>query len=104
DKMPLVEIVRGRQTSDAAVARAFDVVTQLKKTPIVVGDGRGFFTSRVIGTFIMEALAMLAEGVNPVRIERAATMAGYPVGPLQLLDELTLTLPLKLDAEARAAL
>lgn len=104
DRMPLVEIVRGEQTSDEAVAKAFDVVRQIAKTPIVVGDGRGFFTSRVIGTFIMEALAMLGEGVNPHRIERAATMAGYPVGPLQLLDELTLTLPLKLDKEARAAL
>jgi 3-hydroxyacyl-CoA dehydrogenase / enoyl-CoA hydratase / 3-hydroxybutyryl-CoA epimerase len=104
DKMPLVEIIRGRRTSDEALARAFDVVLQIGKTPIVVNDSRGFFTSRVIGTFINEALAMLGEGINPVSIERAATQAGYPVGPLQLMDELTLTLPQKLRNEARAAL
>ena len=103
DKMPLVEIIRGAQTSDAALARAFDVVLQLGKTPIVVNDSRGFFTSRVIGTFLNEGIGMLAEGVSPVSTERAATQAGYPVGPLQLMDELTLTLPQKLRNEARAA-
>jgi 3-hydroxyacyl-CoA dehydrogenase/enoyl-CoA hydratase/3-hydroxybutyryl-CoA epimerase len=103
DKMPLVEIIRGAQTSDAALARAFDVVLLLGKTPIVVNDSRGFFTSRVIGTFLNEGIAMLAEGVHPMSIERAATQAGYPVGPLQLMDELTLTLPQKLRKEAREA-
>jgi 3-hydroxyacyl-CoA dehydrogenase / enoyl-CoA hydratase / 3-hydroxybutyryl-CoA epimerase len=77
DKMPLVEIIRGERTSDAAVARAVDVVQQIKKTPIVVNDSRGFFTSRVIGTFLNEAVAMLAEGVHPVRssgpVSRPAT-------------------------------
>jgi 3-hydroxyacyl-CoA dehydrogenase/enoyl-CoA hydratase/3-hydroxybutyryl-CoA epimerase len=104
DKMPLVEIIRGEKTSDDTLARAFDVVLQIGKTPIVVNDSRGFFTSRVIGTFLNEGLAMLGEGLNPVSIERAATQAGYPVGPLQLMDELTLTLPQKLRNEARVAL
>ncbi|MFP4149076.1 MAG: FAD-dependent oxidoreductase [Nitriliruptoraceae bacterium] len=103
DKMPLVEIIRGRRTGDAAVARAVDVVQQLRKTPIVVNDARGFFTSRVIGTFLNEAVAMLGEGVHPVRIERAGEQAGYPAPPLQLMDELTLTLPRRIEAEYRAA-
>jgi 3-hydroxyacyl-CoA dehydrogenase / enoyl-CoA hydratase / 3-hydroxybutyryl-CoA epimerase len=103
DKMPLVEVIRGERTSDAALARALDVVRQLKKTPIVVNDSRGFFTSRVIGTFLNEAVAMVAEGVNPVSIERAGQQAGYPAPPLQLMDELTLTLPRKLRDEAKAA-
>ncbi len=103
DKMPLVEIIRGERTSDAAVARAIDVVQQIKKTPIVVNDSRGFFTSRVIGTFLNEAVAMLGEGVHPVTIERAGERAGYPAPPLQLMDELTLTLPRKIEAEYRAA-
>jgi 3-hydroxyacyl-CoA dehydrogenase / enoyl-CoA hydratase / 3-hydroxybutyryl-CoA epimerase len=103
DKMPLVEIIRGEQTSDAAVAKAIDLVQQIKKTPIVVNDSRGFFTSRVIGTFLNEAVAALGEGVNPVRIERAGEMAGYPAAPLQLMDELTLTLPRKIAGEYRAA-
>jgi 3-hydroxyacyl-CoA dehydrogenase / enoyl-CoA hydratase / 3-hydroxybutyryl-CoA epimerase len=103
DKMPLVEIIRGEKTSDAAVARAIDVVQQIKKTPIVVNDSRGFFTSRVIGTFLNEAVAMLGEGVHPVTIERAGERAGYPAPPLQLMDELTLTLPRKIEAEYRAA-
>ena len=103
DKMPLVEIIRGERTSDAALAKAIDLVQQIKKTPIVVNDSRGFFTSRVIGTFVNEALAMLAEGVHPVSIERAGEKAGYPAAPLQLMDELTLTLPRKIAKEARAA-
>jgi 3-hydroxyacyl-CoA dehydrogenase / enoyl-CoA hydratase / 3-hydroxybutyryl-CoA epimerase len=103
DRMPLVEIIRGERTSDAAVARAIDVVQQIKKTPIVVNDSRGFFTSRVIGTFLNEAVAMLAEGVHPVTIERAGERAGYPAPPLQLMDELTLTLPRKIEAEYRLA-
>ncbi len=103
DKMPLVEIIRGEQTSDAALAKAFDLVQQIRKTPIVVNDSRGFFTSRVIGTFLNEAIAALGEGVDPVRIERAGEQAGYPAPPLQLMDELTLTLPRKIEAEGRAA-
>lgn len=103
DKMPLLEIIRGEQTSDAALARALDYSAQIKKTPIVVNDSRGFFTSRVIGTFVNEALAMLGEGVHPASIEQATTQAGYPVGALQLADELNLELFLKIRDEARAA-
>jgi 3-hydroxyacyl-CoA dehydrogenase/enoyl-CoA hydratase/3-hydroxybutyryl-CoA epimerase len=103
EKMPLVEIVRGRNTSDEVLAKVFDFVLQIRKTPIVVGDGHGFFTTRVIMTFIAEAVAALGEGVEPVTIEQAATQAGYPVGALQLLDELTLTLGQKLTREAQHA-
>ncbi len=97
DKMPLVEIIRGEQTSDESVARALDVVMQIRKTPIVVNDSRGFYTSRVIGTMVMEGLAMLGEGVHPMSVERAATQAGYPVGTLQLSDELNLELMAKIE-------
>ena len=92
DKMPLVEIIRGAKTSDTAVARAVDVVQQIKKTPIVVNDSRGFYTSRVYGTLLTEAAALLGEGVDPQTIERAATMAGFPAPPLAMLDEVSLTL------------
>jgi 3-hydroxyacyl-CoA dehydrogenase / enoyl-CoA hydratase / 3-hydroxybutyryl-CoA epimerase len=103
DKMPLLEIVVGRQTSDAALAKAFDIAKQIRKTPIVVNDSRGFFTSRVIGRFLDEAVAMVGEGVNPASIEQAGSQAGYPAPPLQLLDELTLTLTRKIRDETRAA-
>ena len=96
DKMPLVEIIKGKETSDAALAKAYDVVQQIRKTPIVVNDSRGFYTSRVIGYMVNEGLAMLAEGVHPMSIERAATQSGYPVGPLQLSDELNMELMLKI--------
>jgi 3-hydroxyacyl-CoA dehydrogenase/enoyl-CoA hydratase/3-hydroxybutyryl-CoA epimerase len=103
DKMPLLEIIRGEQTSDAALARALDYAAQIKKTPIVVNDSRGFFTSRVIGTFVNEALAMLGEGFAPATVEQATTQAGYPVGALQLADELNMELFLKIRNEARKA-
>ncbi len=103
DKMPLVEIVRGEQSGDSAVAWALDFVQQIRKTPIVVGDGRGFFTSRVISCFLNEAVSMLGEGLSPVMIEQAGAQAGYPSAPLQLVDELSLTLPLKIMAEYEAA-
>ncbi len=103
DKMPLLEIIRGEHTSDEALARALDYAQQIRKTPIVVNDSRGFFTSRVIGTFVNEALAMLGEGVPAASIEQATTQAGYPVGALQLADELNLELFLKIRDEARAA-
>jgi len=104
DKMPLVEIIRGAQTSDEAVAKALDVVMQIRKTPIVVNDSRGFYTSRVIGTMVNEGLAMLGEGVHPTSVERAATQAGYPVGTLQLSDELNMELMAKISkATADAA-
>jgi 3-hydroxyacyl-CoA dehydrogenase / enoyl-CoA hydratase / 3-hydroxybutyryl-CoA epimerase len=103
DKMPLVEIIRGERTSDATVAKAFDLTLGIRKTPIVVNDSRGFFTSRVIGTFLNEGVAMVAEGIDPQTIEQASSQAGYPAPVLQLMDELTLTLPRKIRAEARAA-
>jgi 3-hydroxyacyl-CoA dehydrogenase/enoyl-CoA hydratase/3-hydroxybutyryl-CoA epimerase len=103
DKMPLVEIVRGEKTSDATLAKVFDYTLQIKKTPIVVNDSRGFFTSRVIGTFVNEAIAALGEGVEPASIEQAGSQAGYPAPPLQLMDELTLTLPRKIRQETKAA-
>lgn len=104
DKMPLVEIIRGEKTSPATLAKVFDYTLQIRKTPIVVNDSRGFFTSRVIGTFINEAVAALGEGVEPASIEQAGSQAGYPAPPLQLMDELTLTLPRKIRAETRAAI
>jgi 3-hydroxyacyl-CoA dehydrogenase / enoyl-CoA hydratase / 3-hydroxybutyryl-CoA epimerase len=103
DKMPLVEIIKGAQTSDAALAKAYDVVLQIKKTPIVVNDSRGFYTSRVIGTMVNEGLAMLAEGVPPMSLERAALQDGYPVGPLQLTDELNMELMAKISKATRDA-
>jgi 3-hydroxyacyl-CoA dehydrogenase / enoyl-CoA hydratase / 3-hydroxybutyryl-CoA epimerase len=103
DKMPLVEIIKGEQTSDAALAKAYDVVLQIRKTPIVVNDSRGFYTSRVIGTMVNEGLAMLAEGVPPMSLERAATQDGYPVGPLQLTDELNMELVAKIAKATREA-
>ncbi|WP_020670587.1 3-hydroxyacyl-CoA dehydrogenase NAD-binding domain-containing protein [Amycolatopsis nigrescens] len=103
DKMPLVEIICGEKTSPATLAKVFDYTLQIKKTPIVVNDSRGFFTSRVIGTFINEAIAALGEGVAPASIEQAGSQAGYPAPPLQLMDELTLTLPRKIRKETREA-
>ncbi|GAA1515777.1 3-hydroxyacyl-CoA dehydrogenase NAD-binding domain-containing protein [Kribbella lupini] len=103
DRMPLVELIVGEKTSDRALAKAYDVVRQIKKTPIVVNDSRGFFTSRVFGTLVMEGAAMVAEGVDPVTIERAATQMGFPAPPLAMLDEVTLTLPQKIRDAARAA-
>ncbi|MFI5839247.1 3-hydroxyacyl-CoA dehydrogenase NAD-binding domain-containing protein [Catenuloplanes sp. NPDC051500] len=103
DKMPLVEVIRGERTSDEAVRRALAVVRRLRKTPIVVNDSRGFFTSRVIGTFTNEGVAMLAEGVPAPSIEQASSQAGYPAPVLQLMDELTLTLPQRIRREYAAA-
>ncbi|MCA0240055.1 MAG: enoyl-CoA hydratase/isomerase family protein [Proteobacteria bacterium] len=92
DRMPLVEIIKGRQTSPQTLARALDFVQQLKKTPIVVDDSRGFYTSRVFGTFTKEGAAMLAEGVAAARIENAALAVGMPVGPLAVMDETSMAL------------
>ena len=101
DKMPLVEIIKGEKTSDEALARVFDYTLAIGKTPIVVNDSRGFFTSRVIGTFVNEALAMLGEGVEPASIEQAGSQAGYPAPPLQLSDELNLELMHKIAVASR---
>lgn len=92
DKMPLVEIICGKETEDATLAKAFDYVLQIKKTPIVVNDSRGFYTSRVFSTYVMEGIAMLGEGQHPRSIENAGLKAGMPVGPLALTDEVSLKL------------
>ncbi|MDR3416223.1 MAG: 3-hydroxyacyl-CoA dehydrogenase NAD-binding domain-containing protein [Nevskia sp.] len=102
ERMPLVEVIRGAKTSDATLARTLDFVAQLRKTPIVVNDSPGFFTSRVFGTFVDEGMAMLAEGVEPALIENAARMAGMPVGPLAICDEVTIELQLKVHQQALA--
>jgi 3-hydroxyacyl-CoA dehydrogenase/enoyl-CoA hydratase/3-hydroxybutyryl-CoA epimerase len=104
DRMPLVEIIVGEHSNETAIARALDFVQQLRKTPIVVNDGRGFYTSRVFGTFVKEGMAMLAEGIKPALIENAARMAGMPVGPLAISDELTLELNYKILQQARQGL
>lgn len=91
-KMPLVEIIRGRETSDMALARAFDYVLKIGKTPIVVNDARGFYTSRVFGTYISEGMALLEEGQHPRAIESAGIKAGMAVGPLAVSDEVNLAL------------
>jgi 3-hydroxyacyl-CoA dehydrogenase/enoyl-CoA hydratase/3-hydroxybutyryl-CoA epimerase len=103
DKMPLLEIIKGEQTSDETVYRALDVAKQIRKTPIIVNDSRGFFTSRVIGTFINEGIAMLTEGVPAASIEQASSQAGYPAPVLQLSDELNLKLMRKIRNAAKAA-
>jgi len=96
DKMPLLEIIKGEKTNEETVYRALDVAKQIKKTPIVVNDSRGFFTSRVIGTFINEGIAMLLEGVPAPSIEQASNQAGYPAPVLQLTDELNMELSAKI--------
>ena len=103
DKMPLLEIIKGEQTSEETLYRALDVAKAIKKTPIVVNDSRGFFTSRVIGTFINEGIAMLLEGVPAATIEQASSQAGYPAPVLQLSDELNLKLMRKIRDAAKNA-
>ena len=92
EKMPLVEIIRGDKTSDETIAKAYDFVRQIGKTPIVVNDSRGFYTSRVFGTFVNEGMALLGEGVAPALIENIAMQIGMPIGPLAVLDEVSLKL------------
>lgn len=104
DKMPLVEIIKGEKTSDEALARVYDYTLAIKKTPIVVNDSRGFFTSRVIGTFINEAISMVAEGVDPATVEQAGLQAGYPAAPLKLSDELNFTTMQKIYKETAEAI
>lgn len=104
DKMQLVEIIKGQKTSAETLAKAYDFVQQISKTPIVVNDSRGFFTSRVFGTFIQEGMRLLAEGVHPAKIEMAALKAGMPVGPLAIQDEVSLTLSEHVANESRKAL
>lgn len=92
DKMMLVEIIVGEKTSNETLARAFDYVQQIGKIPVVVNDSRGFFTSRVFGTFVNEGICMLSEGIHPASIDNAGLLAGMPVGPLTISDEVSLTL------------
>ena len=101
EKMPLVEIIVGKKTSEETLARALDYVAQLRKTPIVVNDSRGFYTSRCFGTFLYEGMQMLAEGVIPALIENSARMAGMPVGPLAVADEVTIDLQWKVIRQAQ---
>jgi 3-hydroxyacyl-CoA dehydrogenase/enoyl-CoA hydratase/3-hydroxybutyryl-CoA epimerase len=102
DRMKLVEIIRGRSTDDETVARAYDYVQALGKIPIVVNDARGFFTSRVFGTFVMEGAAMLGEGIPAPVVEQAGLQAGMPVGPLAVLDETALSLSVHVLDQTRA--
>jgi 3-hydroxyacyl-CoA dehydrogenase/enoyl-CoA hydratase/3-hydroxybutyryl-CoA epimerase len=101
DKMPLVEIIVGKKTSEEAIARALDYVGQLRKVPIVVTDSRGFYTSRCFGTYSYEGQRMLAEGIEPALIENAGKMAGMPVGPLAVTDEVSLALQYGVIQQAR---
>jgi 3-hydroxyacyl-CoA dehydrogenase / enoyl-CoA hydratase / 3-hydroxybutyryl-CoA epimerase len=103
DKMPLLEIIKGEQTSEETLYRALDLARLIRKTPIVVNDSRGFFTSRVIGTFINEGVGMLLEGIPAASIEQASSQAGYPAPVLQLSDELNLNLARKIRDATKAA-
>ena len=104
DRMLLVEVIRGRETSETTIARAMDFVKRIRKTPIVVNDGRAFYTSRVFGTYVYEGMALLNDGVHPALIERAGTNAGMPVGPLALMDEVSLELMHKVMRQTEADL
>ena len=104
DKMPLVEIIVGEDTDDATLAKAFDYVLQIGKTPIVVNDSRGFYTSRVFGTYVSEGIAMLGEGIHPRSIEVAGMKSGMPMPPLALQDEVSLSLSLQVMQQARQAM
>ena len=95
DRMMLVEVIMGKKTGDAALAAALDYVRAIRKTPIVVNDSRGFYTSRVVGTYIREGHLMLTEGVPAAMIENVGRMAGMPVGPLSLTDEVAVDLAWK---------
>jgi len=103
DKMPLIEVIKGEQTSQDALFRALDFAGRISKTPIVVNDSRGFFTSRVIGTFIREGIAMLLEGLSAPSIEQASAQAGYPAPVLQLTDELNMELMVRVAKATRDA-
>lgn len=92
DRMQLVEVIRGEETSDETLAHTLDFVQRIRKIPIVVNDSRGFYTSRVIGTYITEGIAMLADGVKPALIENAGAMAGMPMAPLTVADSIGLDL------------
>lgn len=101
DKMPLVEIIVGEQTSDETLARAFDYAQMIRKTPIVVNDSRGFFTSRVFATYVEEGAQLVEEGVDPVLIENLGRAVGMPVGPLAVQDEVSQQLAVKVSETNR---
>ena len=104
DKMNLVEIIRGKATGEVAVAKALDFVRQLRKTPIVVNDARFFYANRCIIPYINEGIRMVAEGVEPALIENAAKLVGMPLGPLQLVDETSIDLGVKIARATKAAM
>ncbi len=104
DKMNLVEIIRGKETGDVAVAKALDFVRQIRKTPIVVNDARFFYANRCIIPYINEGIRMVAEGVEPALVENAAKLVGMPLGPLQLVDETSIDLGVKIAKATRAAM
>ena len=102
DKMPIIEVIVGAQTSPATLARSLDYIKAVGMTPIVVNDSRGFYTSRVFSSYIFEGMAMLAEGIAPALIENAGLQAGMPVGPLALTDEVSAELCYKIDKQTQA--
>jgi 3-hydroxyacyl-CoA dehydrogenase / enoyl-CoA hydratase / 3-hydroxybutyryl-CoA epimerase len=104
DKMNLVEIIRGKETGDVAVAKALDYVRQIRKTPIVVNDARFFYANRCIIPYLNEGMRMVAEGVEPALIENAAKLVGMPLGPLQLVDETSIDLGVKIARATKAAM
>jgi 3-hydroxyacyl-CoA dehydrogenase/enoyl-CoA hydratase/3-hydroxybutyryl-CoA epimerase len=104
DKMPLVEIIMGKKTSPETLARALDYAAQIRKTPVVVNDSRGFYTSRVVTTFVNEGMLMLTEGIKPALIENGGRMAGMPVGPLSLADEVSIELSYHIKEATKLAL
>lgn len=104
EKMPLVEIILGKETGPAAIAKAMDFVSQIKKTPIVVNDSRGFYTSRCFATYVQEGVEMVAEGINPALIENAGRQLGMPVGPLAVGDEVSIELGHKIVLAAQKEL
>lgn len=104
DRMALVEIIKGAQTGDRAVAKALDYVRQIRKTPIVVNDARYFYANRCILPYTNEGIRMVSEGVEPALVENAAKMVGMPVGPLQLTDEISIDLGIKIAKATKAAL
>lgn len=101
DKMKLVEIIVGEKTTDETLAKAFDYVLAIRKVPIVVNDSRGFYTSRVFGTYVFEGMALLAEGATPRAIESAGLQAGMPVGPLAVSDEVNMKLMTHIREQTR---
>ncbi len=104
DKMLLVEIIRGAETGDRAVAKALDFVRQIKKTPIVVNDARFFYANRCILPYGKEGIRMVSEGVEPALVENAAKLLGFPIGPLQLIDDTSITLNASIARASKAAM